>query len=257
MSHILEGLSGTVCLMDDVLVFRANQEEDNSRLTAVLERVQAAGVTLNPDKCEFHRKSVKFLGHLIDEEGIKADPEKTSAITKMPTPQCVTDLRHFTGLANQLGKFSPNLAELSQPLRELLSTKCAWVWGPNQEQAFTRLKAELTRPTVLALYNPRADTKVSAEASSYGLGAVLLQRSEGDWKLVAYASQSMLETEQRYAQIEKEALAVTWACEKFTDYILGHEFHIETDHKPLIPLLSTKQLDRLPPRVLQFRLRLA
>ena len=131
------GIKRHVCLMDDVLVFGANQEEHNSRLTAVLERVQAAGVTLNPDKCEFHRKSTKFLGHLIDEEGIKTDPEKTSAITKMPTPQCVTDLRRFMGLANQLGKFSPNLAELSQPLRELLSTKRAWVWGPNQEQAFT------------------------------------------------------------------------------------------------------------------------
>ena len=238
-------------------MFGANQEEHNSRLTAVLERVRAAGVTLNPDKCEFHRKSVKFLGPLIDEEGIRADPEKTSAITKMPTPQCVTDLRRFMGLANQLGKFSPNLAELSQPLRELLSTKRAWVWGPNQEQAFTRLKAELTRPTVLILYNPRADTKVSADASSYGLGAVLLQRSESDWKPVAYASRSMSETEQRYAQIEKEALAVTWAYEKFTDYILGREFHIETDHKPLVPLLSTNQLDRLPPRVLRFRLRLA
>jgi len=67
----------------------------------------------------------------------------------------------------------------------------------------------------------------------------------------------MSETERRYAQIEKEALAVTWACEKFSDYILGRSFHIESDHKPLIPILSTKHLDQLPPRVLWFRLRLA
>jgi len=67
----------------------------------------------------------------------------------------------------------------------------------------------------------------------------------------------MSETERRYAQIEKEALAVTWACEKFSDYILGRSFHIESDHKPLIPILSTKHLDQLPPRVLRFRLRLA
>ena len=257
MSHLLQGLSGNVCLMDDVLVFGANQAEHDARLTAVLERIQAARVTLNPEKCKFRCKSVKFLGHLIDEEGIRADPVKTAAISKMATPQCVTDLRRFMGLANQLGKFSPNLAELSQPLRELLSTKRAWVWGPDLERAFTQLKAELTRPMVLVLYDPQADIKISADASSFSLGAVLLQHYEDDWKPVAYASRSMSETQQRYAQIEKEALAVTWACKKFNDYILGRDFHIETDHKPLVPLLSSKQLDRLPPRVLRFRLRLA
>lgn len=83
------------------------------------------------------------------------------------------------------------------------------------------------------------------------------QTSTGEaWKPVAYASRSMTNTERRYAQIEKEALAVTWACEKFSDYILGRRFEIESDHKPLIPLLSTKQLDNLPPRILRFRLRL-
>ena len=100
------------------------------------------------------------------------------------------------GLANQLETFSPRLAELSQPLRELLSTKRAWTWGPGQEQAFSQLKEELTRPTVLTLYDPQAETKISADASSYGLGAVLLQKDE-NWKPVAYASRSMPETKQR------------------------------------------------------------
>lgn len=96
------------------------------------------------------------------------------------------------------------------------------------------------KPTVLALYNPQAPTKVSADASWYGLGAVLLQQVDNVWKPVAYyASRSMRETERRYAQIEKEALAVTWASEKFSDYILGRPFQIETGHKLLVPLLST------------------
>ena len=138
-----------------------------------------------------------------------------------------------------------------------MSTKRSWTWGSSQEQAFSQVKSELAKPTVLALYSPRAPTKVSADASSYGLGAVLLQQVVDVWKPVAYASRSMSETERRYAQIEKEALAVTWACDKFSDYILGRPFQIETDHKPLVPLLSTKQLNSLPPRVLRFRLRLA
>ena len=160
-------------------------------------------------------------------------------------------------MVNQLGKFSPRVSELTQPLRELLSSKRSWTWGSSQELAFSQVKAELAKPTVLSLYNPRAPTKVSADASSYGLGSVLLQQVGDIWKPVAYASRSMSETERRYAQIEKEALAVTWACDKFSDYILGRSFHVETDHKPLVPLLSTKELDRLPLHVLRFRLRLA
>lgn len=160
-------------------------------------------------------------------------------------------------MVNQLGKFSPRISELTQPMRELLSNKRAWLWGPEQDEAFNKVKEELSLPTTLALYNPNAELKVSADASSFGLGAVLFQHEEDTWRPVVYASRSMSETERRYAQIEKEALATTWACEKFTDYILGKQFRIETDHKPLIPLLNTKQLDSMPPRILRFRLRLA
>ena len=139
----------------------------------------------------------------------------------------------------------------------MLSSKRSWLWGPAQETAFEQAKAELTKPTVLALYQPGGNTKVAADASSYGLGAVLLQQAASGWRPVAYASRALSETERRYAQIEKEALAVTWACTKFSDYLLGSKFLIESDHKPLIPLLNTKHLDCLPPRILRFRLRLA
>ena len=147
------------------------------------------------------------------------------------------------------------MAELSQPLRELLSTKRSWNWGPCQDQAFERVKNELMKPIVLALY-PKAPTKLSADTSLFGLGAVLLQEVTSSWRPVAYASQSLTETEQRYAQIEKETLAITWACKKFSTYLLGRQFAVETDHKPLGPLLSSKHLDDLSPRILRFRLRM-
>ena len=256
MSRILEGLEGVLCLMDDVLVFGRDKEEHRRRLMAVLKKIEAAGVTLNPNKCEFGKTQLKFLGHLIDENGIRADPDKTSAIVKMEPPTNISELRRFMGMVNQHGKFSQNLADLTQPLRQLLSKKSTWLWGPDQDQAFANVKAELSKPTVLALYNPLAPTKVCADASSYGLGAVLMQESDSAWRPVAYASRSMNDTEKRYAQIEKEALASTWACEIFASYILGMKFHLETDHKPLVPLLGSKHLDDLPPRVLRFRLRL-
>ena len=160
-------------------------------------------------------------------------------------------------MVNQLGPFFPRLAELSQPLRELLSTNRAWSWGPAQDEAFAKLKLELSADTVLALYDPQAATKVSADASNYGLGAVLLQQDGTRWRPVTFASRTLTETERQYAQIEKEALAATWACEKFSQYLLGLHFTIESNHKPLIPLLGTKRLDSLPPRVLHFRLRMA
>ena len=258
MSRLLEGLPGVLCLMDDVVVFGANKEEHEARLTETLQRIKDAGVTLNPQKCEFRKKSLIFLGHVVSGEGIQPDPDKTSAIQNMPAPKNVPELRRFLGMTNQMGKFSSQLGEMTQPLRELLSANKAWVWGPSQEEAVTKIKRELSRPTVLALYDPAADTILSADASSYGLGAVLLQKtnSASEWKPVAYASRSMSDTERRYAQIEKEALALTWAAEKFSTYLLGKRFAIETDHKPLVPLLSTKRLDDLPPRILRFRLRM-
>ena len=257
MSQILSGLEGVICHIDDVLIFGANTEEHDSRLAAVLTRLETVGVTLNKDKCEFHKQQIKFLGHVIDKEGVRPDPNKIAAVLEMTPPTNITQLRRFMGMVNQLGKFSRKCAEISQPLRELLSTKRAWLWGPEQENAFLSLKEELTRPTVLSLYDPSLPAKISADASSYGVGAVLLQQTNGDWKPVAYACRAMSEAEKRYAQIEKEALATTWACERFSNYLLGRHFHVETDHKPLVPLLSSKHLDDLPPRILRFCLRLA
>eukprot|EP00731_Ephydatia_muelleri_P004755 Em0002g931a len=230
-SRILNRLEGVVCLIDDTLVFGHTKEEHDRSLTAILTRLETAGVTLNKDKCSFGQESLKFLGHVIDKEGIRPDPDKTAAIWDMPSH-----------------KTSQTSGELSQPLRDLLSCKRSWNWGPSQREAFSLVKMELSKPSVLAHYSPTARVKVTADASSHGLGAVLIELNKGEWRPVAFASRSMTETEFRYVQIE-EALAVTWACEKFRDYILGRNFDIETDHKPLVPLLSSKQLDSLPPQI--------
>ena len=160
-------------------------------------------------------------------------------------------------MVNQQSKFSPHLAEQTKPLRDLLSKKNQWSWGHEQQQAFERLKAALSSSEVLALYDARNETTISTDASSYGLGAVLRQtQPNGSLRPIAYVSRALTDAEQRYAQIEKEALAVTWACERFQDYLLGTKFKVETDHKPLVPLLSSKALNSVPVRVQRFRLRL-
>ena len=257
MSETLSGLTGVVCLIDDVLVYGKTREEHDERLHKVLLRLQNAGVTLNREKCHFAQSRVNFLGHVIDAMGIQPDPDKVVAIQKVQTPVNVGDVRRFLGMANQLSKFSPNLADMTQPLRELLVKGNQWMWGEPQQKAFSQIKEALTTSPVLALFDPNLDTVVSADASSYGLGAVLLQKQQsGELKPVAYISRSMTPTEQRYAQIEKEALAFTWACERLSDYLIGMKFHIHTDHKPLVPLFSSKCLEELPVRVQRFRLRM-
>ncbi|CAB3997437.1 Hypothetical predicted protein, partial [Paramuricea clavata] len=110
---------------------------------------------------------------------------------------------------------------------------------------------------ILALYDPNKETKINADASSYGIGGVVLQKQENnEWKPVSYISRALTDTESRYSQIEKECLAFTWACERSSDYILGKSFSGETDHKPLVPLLTTHTLDQIPPRIQRFRMRL-
>jgi len=146
---------------------------------------------------------------------------------------------------------------MTKPLRDLLSKRNQWSWGQAQRKALSEVKAALTKSPILALFDPNCETTVSADASSYGLGAVTLQRQQsGENRPVAYISRSLTPTEERYAQIEKEALALTWACERFSDYLIGLHFHIETDHKPLVPLFSSKLLDEMPLRVQRFRMRM-
>ena len=131
-------------------------------------------------------------------------------------------------------KFVSNLADTTKPLRDLLSTKNLWAWGQNQEEPFNKAKLILSSTPVLALFNPNLNTVVSSDASSFGLGAVLLQTQRDAFHCpVAYTSHAITSTEQCYVQMEKEALALTWACERFSDYLVGTVFHCETDHKRL------------------------
>ena len=124
------------------------------------------------------------------------------------------------------------------------------MWGPSQEKAFTDIKNELSQSTVLTLYDPAVDTTLSADASSFGLRAVLLQKTgpNSEWKLVAYASYSMSKTECWYTQIKKLSPGLL----KNSPLTLGKRFATETDHNPLVPLLSTKKPNDLPPRILPF-----
>jgi len=159
--------------MDDVLVFGRSKAEHDERLENVLKRISDAGATLNRDKCSFGQERITFLGHVIDKTGISPDPDKISAILQMKAPSSTTEVCHFMGMVNQLGKFSPQLATISQPLRELLTKKGSMELGPDPRE---QSKRNLPNHRYLPYTTLRPPTKVSADASSYGLGTVLLQK---------------------------------------------------------------------------------
>ena len=176
---------------------------------------------------------------------MKPDPAKVKAIDDMERPTKENGgLSRFLGLINYVGRFIPNLSAKTEPLRALQKKGNGWIWGPEQEKAWTELKELVKRQPVRQYYDTK-EILVSADASKAGLGAVLLQKTDESWLPVAYASRAMREEETRYAQIEKEALAIQFACQRVDQYLYGQTFKVETDHKPFVSIF-TKPLSDCP-----------
>ena len=241
--------------MDHIVVYACTEGDHDSRLDIVFKKLSSAKIILNKEKCSFRQSEISFLGQIIGANGVRADPQKVQAIIDLPQPQDVSEMRRVFGMVNQLGKFIPDLTTVTDPLRALLKDKAAWLWGPAQDATFSKLKTLLTSNKTLKLCDPSLCTKVTTDSSSYGLGAVLSQKSEdATWHPVAFASRSLSSTEKWYAQVEKEALASALACNRFEDYLIGLKFILETEHKPLVALLGTKSLDELPSCIQRMRM---
>ena len=258
MNDLLRELPGVVLYMDDILVFGSNKAEHDQRLNRVMTAIENSGLKLNRKKCEFTVSKLEFLGHTVSAEGIKPSENKVKAIVDLPEPRNVGELRHALGMMNYLGKYCSKLSETLKPLHDLLCKDNLYVWTENQSSAFRQAKMLVASAPVLAFFDPKKETIISADASSYGLGGVIMQKQEcGTVKPIAFASRTLTKTEQLYAQIEKECLALTWACEKFAQFVTGlPSFELQTDHKPLVPLINVKDLNEVPFRCQRLLIRL-
>lgn len=155
------------------------------------------------------------------------------SIRNFREPKTAEEIRSFLGLVNYVGKFIPDLATLTYPLRQLTILGQKFLWGREQQLAFAKLKTYMIDSKTLGYFDDEDRTQLVADASPVGLGAVLIQVNDQGPRIIAYASKSLSDVEKRYAQIEKEALALVWAVERFHYYLYGRTFELITDHKPL------------------------
>ena len=192
------------------------------------------------------------MGHVLTSEGLKPDPDKIQAVSKMPKPTCKQETLSLPGFVNYLAKFLPRLSEIAHPIRELTTKNRSFVWSKQNDEAFEEIKTLVTRHPVLQYYDMTEEVTIQCDASEKGLGATLLQNGQP----VAFASRNLSQVEQRYAQIEKECLAIVFACAKFSQYITRRAvITIETDHKPLQSIFK-KSLLTAPSRLQRMLLRL-
>ncbi|XP_062535602.1 uncharacterized protein K02A2.6-like [Armigeres subalbatus] len=241
MDEILADCSGTYWYLDDIIIEGKDLEEHDSRLAKVLSRLKDRGVELKWDKCQFRVTQLEFLGHKISEEGISPSESKVAALLSFREPRNEAEVRSFLGLANYLNKFIPQLATVDEPLRKLLIKDIKFEWTSKASEAFQSIKTALSNVSNLGFYKVEDHTAVIADASPVGLGAILLQFDDNNTKrIISFASKSLTETERRYCQTEKEALAVVWSVERFKYYLLGKKFDILTDCKVLELLFSRR-----------------
>ena len=239
MDQLLNSLTGVRCYLDDIIITGKSTEEHLNHLSHVLEQLQDKGFRLRKDKCHFLQSSVEYLGHAIDTDGLHTTPTKQQAIAEARAPTNISELRSFLGLVNYYGHFLPNVSTMLHPLNRLLRKGAAWVWSKKCEEAFQAIKGMLSSDQVLAHYDPTLPLSLAADASAYGVGAVISQRyADGGERPIAYASRTLMPAEQKYAQVEKEALALVLGVKRFHQYLYGRQFTLITDHKPLTTILG-------------------
>lgn len=227
--------------LDDVIIVTENFEKHLEILEEVFRRLHEAGLTVSRDKCQFCRSEMRYLGYVVNSNGLQVDPEKVKAMVEIAIPRNVKHVRSIVGTFSWYRRFIPNFSDLISPLTNLLKKNSKFLWTPECEQSFTLLKEKLVSAPIMSCPNYDLPFQVQTDASGYGLGAVLSQPDpKGGEKVICYISRSLTRQEQNFSTTERECLAVLWALEKLRPYIEGIKVEVITDHYCLVWLQNIK-----------------
>ncbi|RUS87639.1 hypothetical protein EGW08_004624 [Elysia chlorotica] len=250
LSVALQGLDSIVNCADDIIIVgRGATKEaalvDHDRNYKNLKvRCREKQINLNEEKAKVRQDEVSFMGHKISHRGIEPDEKKVEAILKMPAPTDVHGVRRFCGMVQYLSRFLDKLSDMMKPLRELTKKDHEFKWTEECQNSFNKVKKTIANTPVLKYFSTEKPLEVQVDSSKDGLGAVLLQNGQP----IEFASRTLTESEKRWAQIEKEMLAIVYGLERFDQYTFGREVSVTTDHKPL-EIIIKKPLSEAPRRL--------
>jgi hypothetical protein len=234
-----------IAYLDDILIYSKTMEQHVKDVKNILQCLTTVRLLLKPEKCDFHKKSVQFLGYVITVDGIQPDPEKIQAILEWPTPKNVKDIQSFLGTINFNRRFISGFSTLAMPMTKLTKKETNFEWGQEQRKAFEDLKAACTKAPVLRTFQTGLPIRIETDASDMATGGCLLQQNDGKWHPIAYHSRKLTDPEQNYDIHDKELLAVVTALQHWRVYAEGSsDIEIYTDHKNLIHFTTTKQLNK-------------
>jgi hypothetical protein len=225
------------CYLDDIVIISKTFEEHISLLIRVLEKLTYAGLTINYEKSQFFKKELKYLGFMVDELGLRADPDKVRAVLEYPTPTTKKEIRRFHGSCSWFRRFIPNFSTIAAPLNKLAASgknSPKFGWTAEANSAFLKMKELLVTTPILACPNFDEPFAVHCDASNDGIGAMLTQKQDNREVVIAYMSKSFNKHERNYSTTERETLAVISALEHWRCYVdNGKEFTVYTDHAAL------------------------
>lgn len=255
MNQVLTGLQGVKCFvyLDDIVVYGKNIQDHNTKLQEVFQCLEKHSLRLQPSKCNILLREITYLGHKISENGIKPDETKLECVKNFPVPKTQKQVMSFLGLANYYRKFIKGFSKIAQPINRLLKKNIKFDWSTECQEAFDEIKNYLLNPPILTMPNFNEKFIITTDASDKAIGAILSQGIVGEDLPISYASRSLNKAEQNYSTSEKELLAIVWATKNFRPYVLGREFVIITDHKPLQWVFNSKDMSS---RLTRWRLKL-
>jgi hypothetical protein len=236
--------------LDDIMIYTQRGTNHTAAVTGVLEILGRHNLWLKPEKCEFSRPEVEYLGLFISCNWIRMDGSKVKAVTKWPAPRNVTELQRFIGFANFYRRFINHFSCVARPLHDLTKDTSVFEWSNRCEKAFTTLKKAFTTVPVLKIADPYRPFILECDCLDFALGVVLSQVCDSNGALhpVAFLSWSLFKAERNYEIFDKELLEIVALFKEWWHYLKGNPHRLKaivyTDHQNLESFMTTKALTR-------------